>query len=97
MPPVSTERRTWAFAALVWLAVVLAIAGHQWHFWRHTAIDTDVLALLPENEHEPEITEATRRLADRAQRQVIVLLGAPDWPAAKAAAAAWRQALPAST
>jgi len=97
MRPASTDRRAWALAALLWLACVLAVAAHQWHFWQHTAIDTDVLALLPENEHEPEITEATRRLADRAQRQVIVLLGASDWPTAKAAAAAWRQALPAST
>lgn len=93
MLPVSTDRRAWATAAFVWLAIVLAVAVHQWHFWQHPALDTDVLALLPENEHEPEVSEATRRLADAASRQVIVLLGAADWATARAAAAAWRTGL----
>ena len=80
----------WVVAACLWLAVVLAVAVHQWHFWRHAPLDTDVLALLPENEQAPEVTLATRRLADRVSRQVVVMLGAPDWPAARRAAEAWR-------
>ena len=95
MPAPSTERRIWAVAALVWLAVVCAVAVHQWRFWQQPALDTDVLALLPVDEHDPDVADATRRLADRAQRQVLVLIGATDWPRAQAAAAAWRQALPA--
>ena len=93
MRPASTERRAWAVAAFVWLALVLVVAVHQWQFWQHPALDTDVLALLPENEHEPEVSEATRRLADAASRQVIVLLGSADWAKARAAAAAWRTGL----
>lgn len=85
--------RAWPLAAFAWLLFVAAVAVHHWHFWQAPAIDTDVLALLPENEHAPEVSEATRRLADSASRQVIVLVGARDWAGAQAAASAWRAAL----
>ena len=83
----------WRIAAVLWLLVVLAVGVHQWHFWRGPALHTDVLALLPENEHAPEVTLATRQLADRVSRQVVVMLGAPDWAAAQAATSAWRASL----
>jgi predicted exporter len=85
--------RAWPLAALAWLVFVAVVVVHQAQFWRAPAIDTDVLALLPEDEHAPEVSEATRRLADNASRQVIVLLGAPDWATARAAAGAWRAAM----
>lgn len=87
------RRGPWLIAAALWLAVVLAVAAHQWHFWHHSPLDTDVLALLPENEQAPEVTLATRRLAERVSRQVVVMIGAPDWPAARQAAATWRASL----
>lgn len=85
-----SSRRAWAIAALLWLVVVLGVGMHQWRFWQEGRLDTDVLALLPEDEQAPDVALATRQLADRASRRVVVLLGAPDWPAARAAAAAWR-------
>jgi predicted exporter len=88
--------RGWAAAALAWLAVVLAVAVHQWSFWHHARVDTDVLALLPEDEQAPEVAQATRQLVDQASRQVIVMIGAPVEADARRAAAAWRSTLPAT-
>ncbi|MBI2769163.1 MAG: hypothetical protein HYX47_06050 [Burkholderiales bacterium] len=89
-------RRLWLLAAGIWLLVVLAVAAHQWRFWHEARLDTDVLALLPQDELAPEVALATRKLADRATRQVIVMVGAPDWQLARKAAAAWRASLKAS-
>jgi predicted exporter len=92
----SAKAGIWGLAAVLWLAVVLAVATHQWRFWQEARLNTDVLALLPVNEQNPEVLAATRTLAERASRQVVVTVGAPDWPAAQAAAAAWRQAMEAT-
>ena len=83
----------WRVAALLWFACVLAIVGHQWQFWRAGKLDTDVLALLPVQEQAPEVARAGKLLADGVSRQVVVLVGAPDWAGAQRAAQAWRQAL----
>jgi predicted exporter len=91
-----SQSRLWAVAAVAWLLVVVAVAAHQWQFWRGQQLNTDVLALLPVNEQAPEVTLATRALSDRAARQVVVLVGAKDWADARSAAAAWRQAVAAS-
>jgi predicted exporter len=88
--------RWWSLAALLWLLVVLLVGAHQWRFWHEARLNTDVLALLPENEQAPEVAAATRLLAQRASRQVVVMVGAPDWASAQRAAAAWRQALSAT-
>ena len=94
-PPATSRRHGWlpALAAVLWLLFVLAVAVHQWHFWRGGRLDADVLALLPTDEQAPELGVATRRLADRASRQIVVLLGAPQWADAQQAARAWRSAL----
>ncbi len=89
-----TAPRAWL--AWAWLAVVLAIAAHQWLFWQSARLDTDVLALLPQDEQRPDVAQATRRLAAAAERRVLVMLGADGAGPARRAAAAWRQALPAS-
>lgn len=88
--------RGWPLLALLWLLMVLAVAAHQWQFWQAGRLDTDVLALLPRDERAPEVDIATRELADRASRQVIVMLGAPNWEATRRAGAAWREALQAA-
>jgi predicted exporter len=88
--------RGWTLLALLWLLLVLAVAAHQWRFWQAGRLDTDVLALLPHDERAPVVDLATRELADRAGRQVIVMLGAADWDAARRAGAAWREALQAA-
>ena len=89
-------RRGWAVAALAWLVVVVIVGAHQWRFWRGDHLDTDVLALLPEDERMPEVAQATRRLVDQASRQIVVMIGAPDDAQARRAVAAWRAALPAA-
>lgn len=85
--------RTWRIAALLWLACVLAIAAHQWQFWRAGRLDTDMLALLPASEQALEVGRASKLLADGVSRQVVVLLGAPDWSGARHAADHWRRTL----
>ncbi len=87
--------RGWAFAALAWLVIVVIVGAHQWRFWHSNRLDTDVLALLPEDERMPEVAQATRRLVDQASRQIVVMIGAPDDAQARRAVAAWRAALPA--
>lgn len=88
--------RPWQLAAWLWLACVLLIAAHQWQFWRAGRLDTDVLALLPAAEQSPEVARAGKLLADGVSRQVVVLLGAPDWASARQAAAQWRATLAAA-
>jgi predicted exporter len=72
--------------AIFWALVVLAVGVHQVSFWREARLDTDVLALLPEDEQAPEVDIATRKLADEAGRQLVLLVGAKDWPSAQKAA-----------
>ncbi|QDQ29360.1 MMPL family transporter [Chitinimonas arctica] len=85
--------RSRRWLALAWAVVVLGILAHQFQFWRASRLDTDVLALLPEDEQNPAVSAAGRQLADQAGRQLAMLVGADDWPAAKQAAAAARTAL----
>jgi len=87
------RRRRWQVAAWVWLAIVAAVAVHQWKFWTAGHFDTDVMALLPQDEQAPEVSRATRQLADQFTRQVVVVIGAPDWAAATRAADAWQRAI----
>ena len=86
--------------AIAWLLFVLVVGWHQWHFWQDTRqghrLDTDVLALLPQDEQRPEVAQATRRLADAAERRVVVMLGATSEADARRAADAWRNQLPAT-
>ncbi len=85
--------RLWAFAAVAWLLFVLGVAVHQWRFWQAGRLDADVMALLPADEQAPEVALATRALADGASRQIVVMLGAPQWAQAQGAARAWREAM----
>lgn len=95
LPRLATGR--WRLAALAWLLVVLAIVAHQWQFWRAGRLDTDVLALLPAAEQAPEGARAGQLLAEGVSRQVVVLVGAPEWPQAQRAAQLWRGALQAGS
>lgn len=86
--------RRWRLAAWAWLALVLAVAAHQWQFWHNPKISTDVMALLPQEPHSSALAQATRQWSERASRQVVVAIGSPQWAGTLRAAAAWRQALP---
>ena len=92
-PSRPVRRLRWQVAAWVWLALCGVVAVHQWTFWRTSHFGTDVMALLPQDEQSPEVSRATRQLADQVSRQVVVMIGAPDWAGAQKASAAWRQAV----
>lgn len=81
--------RHWRWVGLLWLAVVVAVAAHQWSFWRGAHIDSDVLALLPQDANDRLLSDATRLIADNSARQVVVLLGSESAEGAKAAQAAY--------
>lgn len=72
--------------AVGWLLLVLALAAHQLQFWRASRLDTDVMALLPTSERTATADRVLRRLADGVAREVVVLVGSPDWARTRAAA-----------
>ncbi len=74
------------FAPWLWLACVVVVALHQWQFWREDRLETDLFALLPQDEREPGTERAMRQLADGAARRLIVLVGATAWDRTRAAA-----------
>jgi len=95
VPRLAPASRTAYALASAWLGVVLLLAAHQWVFWHADRIDTDILALLPQDEQAPELSRATRQLAAIAARSIVVLVGADDGSAAAQAArrfdAVWRE------
>ncbi|WP_368563819.1 MMPL family transporter [Pseudoxanthomonas sp. UTMC 1351] len=82
--------KAWRWLGLAWLLAVVAVGFHQWHFWQQSRIDSDVLALLPQDADDRVVADATRRIADASARQMVVLLGADTPERAKAAEAAFR-------
>lgn len=79
-------RRWWHWLGIAWLLVLLALGAQQWQLWsQQSRIDTDILALLPQDAHDRLLSDVTRRIADGSSRQVVVLLGSKDSAAAKRA------------
>lgn len=76
--------------AIAWLLVVVAVACHQWRFWQQSRLDSDILALLPQDADAPDVSAVVRRIADAGARDVVVLLGADSADRAKAAREAYR-------
>ncbi|MDR2207507.1 MAG: hypothetical protein LBE22_00810 [Azoarcus sp.] len=72
---------------LALLTVVLLIQP-----WRGQ-IDTDLLALLPVDERNPHAEAALKTLAQRGERQLVLLLAAPDTATAQRAARQVREIL----
>lgn len=89
----ATESFARRWPAILWAIVVLAVIVQQVQFWQGSRLDTDVLALLPEDEQAPVIGIATRKLSEQVERQVIVLVGSADREAAHRAAMEVRSAL----
>lgn len=83
-----TQRR-WRWLALAWLFVVIAVGWHQWRFWQASRIDSDVLAMLPQEADQRELSDVSRRIADAGARQMVVLLGASTPEQAQRAEAAF--------
>lgn len=81
--------------AFAWLALVVAIVGHNAWLWTgaRLQLDTDVLAMLPQNERDSTVQQVTRQLTDSASRRIVVLVGGADWASARSGADAYAQAL----
>ncbi|HFF5965585.1 TPA: MMPL family transporter [Stenotrophomonas maltophilia] len=87
-------RRWWHWLGIAWLLVLLVMGAQQWRLWsQQSRIDTDILALLPQDAHDRLLSDVTRRIADGSSRQVVVLLGSKDGAAAKRAQAAFAAAM----
>ena len=87
-------RRWWHWLGIAWLLVLLVLGAQQWRLWsQQSRIDTDILALLPQDAHDRLLSDVTRRIADGSSRQVVVLLGSKDGAAAKRAQAAFAAAM----
>lgn len=84
-------QRIWRWLAVLWLLVLLGLGVQQWQLWKsESRIDTDILALLPQDAHDRLLSDVTRRIADANARQIVVLLGSADAAQTKAAEAAFR-------
>jgi predicted exporter len=93
-PVADTPHRGWRWLALAWLLVLLALGVQQALQWRqHAPIDTDILALLPQDAQDRLLSDVTRRIADANSRDVVVLLGSTDAAATLRAQAAFAAAL----
>ena len=76
---------------LLWAAVVFLVLAHNGYLWfgKQVVPVTDILALLPMQQHDPLLQQAFNRMVDAAQQRLIVLVGAPDWTEASRAADAF--------
>ncbi len=81
--------------ALVWLLLVLAVTAHNAWLWTgdRLKLETDVLAMLPQDDREPEVAEVTRTLADAGARRIVVLVGADSAAASQRAGDAYAASL----
>ncbi|MFT4179582.1 MAG: hypothetical protein QM612_08995 [Thermomonas sp.] len=87
-------RRWWRWLGIAWLLLLLALGVQQWRLWSvQSRIDTDILALLPQDASDRLLSDATRRIADASARQVVVLVGSEDGEATLRAQAAFAQAV----
>ncbi len=73
--------------AITWSVLVLALCFHQIQFWRSNNLDSDVMALLPDTQHDALVTRANENIAKAATRDVVILIGSNDSEIAKSAAA----------
>jgi predicted exporter len=78
-----------------WLAVLVLLGCLNWHWWslRPLTIDSDLMALLPEEQVPATVRQAQERLVAAAERRVVVLVGGGDLPTAIRAADAFVAAL----
>ena len=87
-------QRLWRWLAIAWLLVLVGLGVQQWQLWKsESRIDTDILALLPQDAHDRLLSDVTRRIADVNARQIVVLLGSADSAQTKAAEAAFRSTI----
>ncbi|MGL6289871.1 MAG: hypothetical protein ACRC2H_04200, partial [Silanimonas sp.] len=86
------QRLQW-IAAVLWGAVVIAVAAGLAAFLRAPALDTDVLALLPRDEASARVEQAAASALAGSTDEVLVLLRSDDAEAARNGAAMLRAVL----
>ncbi len=81
--------------ARVWFVVVVAALLYNGKVWLldHRPLETDFLALLPADESDPVVQNAFDRVAQSAERHVLILVGSTDWQQARTAGAAYAKVL----
>ncbi len=80
--------------ALLWLALVLAALTHVAVLsWQGMPRETDIMALLPREEREPEIQAAKDLVARWLSGRVVVMVGHAERDKARSAASDLRRAL----
>jgi len=81
--------------AAAWLAAVLVAVVYTVKAWivDGRQLETDFLALVPNDNRDPVVREAASRLAASVERDVLVLVGADDWERARRAGEAYRAVL----
>ena len=85
----SRRARFWLWSATVAaLAAVFAfgVSGRM-------RVETDILAMLPQDERDPAVEEAVRALSDTTGQRTLFLIGAPEFAEARDAARALHSAL----
>jgi len=85
----------WRALACVWLVLVLAACAHLGWLWQveRPRPDSDVMALLPQDDRDPIAEAAFARMASSAERRVVVMIGARDEVATRKAVDAWLSGL----
>lgn len=74
-------------AALIWIALVVAAAFHLGYRANEgIRLDTDLLALLPQEEQDPALRQAKARVSALLSQQVLILIGHADRQTARRAA-----------
>jgi predicted exporter len=91
----SSAVRTHRSWALVWLLLVVAAVVYNVKVWfvDHRALETDFLALLPAEEHDPVARTAFERVAQSTEQNVLILVGSREWSEARKAGDAYANVL----
>lgn len=74
------------FMATTWSVLVLALCFHQVQFWKSNNLDSDVMALLPNTQHDVLVTRANENMAKAATGDIVILIGSKDSEISKQAA-----------
>ncbi len=79
----------------LWAVIVAAVLLHNGYLWwqQRLAPDTDILALLPVQRHDPVRQRALAQMVEAAQQRVLVLIGAPTWQDARRGAESYRKVI----
>ena len=77
---------------LGWSACMAVLLVHQICLWQRAPWDTDIFALLPQGEQEAG-NRALKALSEATAQEVLVAVGANDWPSAQRASQAFNAQL----